>query len=46
MVKIEKKSFFPPRAEERTPDLESGGRVYVKNTPLVPGGFDSSWGTK
>ena len=46
MVKIEKKSFFPPRAEKRSPDLESGGQVYMKNTPLVPGGFDKGWGSK
>ena len=46
MVKIEKKSFFPPRVEKRRPDLELGGQVYMKNTPLAPGGFDGGQGTK
>ena len=33
-----KMSIFQPCAEKRRPDLESGGQVYMKNTPLVPGG--------
>ena len=46
MLKTEKKSFFPPCAEKWRPDLDSGGQVYMKNTPLVPGGFDKGQGSK
>ena len=46
MVKIKKKSFFPPRAEKLRPDLESGGQVYMKNTPLLLGVFDKGQGSK
>ena len=44
--KIAKMSIFCPCAEKRRPDSESGGQVYMKNTPLVPGGWRARLGDK